>query len=205
MRAQRTNRKRPTVIDLSVVGLTWRYAMFQATTGTSQDAASRDDESPLGGAAPGPGRLAVRRSLGAVGGEAALWWGALSCMLLLIGGFGPQADASVSLNLGAIASGTITTAYVVSGTIYVILALIAGVGLAIHYTQPRGGVWTLKLGACAGLAAMTCALFTFVQISLPSQVLGVRAGWGLYLVMVASLSLVGATGTLLRRRRREVA
>ena len=130
-----------------------------------------------------------------------LLWAALSCVLLLIGGLGPQAHAP-ALSFGVLPGATITTAYVVSGTIYVLLALAGGAGLARYATRPESAARSLRVSLFAGFTGIGCAIFTFTQIVGASPIEGVSAGWGLYFVLVASVSLLMSAGTLMRRHAR---
>jgi hypothetical protein len=112
-------------------------------------------------------------------------WSAISCALLLIGGILPQAN-SATVGLGPFGSATFDTGYVVSGKIYVCAALLAAGGLVAFHRQADPARWTIKLKAIAALAAMMCSLFSYLEISETSQITPVTAGFGLYVVLVAS-------------------
>lgn len=131
-------------------------------------------------------------------------WAAVSCVLLLVGGLGPQAH-SAALNLGELGEGTITQAYVVSGTIYVLAALLAGAGLTAYAMSANPRPWTWKLGLCVAMIGAVGAGFSLLQISGTSQVAPVSAGWGVHVALAASISLVASLAVLAHRAKREAA
>jgi uncharacterized membrane protein YeaQ/YmgE (transglycosylase-associated protein family) len=123
------------------------------------------------------------------------WWTAVSALLMIVGGFGPWAS------VGAV---TIKGTDGGDGWFLIVPGLLAGFLLFRQVTKPDARwpmILTAVLGAIGALVAVV-DLSDINDLASETAFFGdlVDTGWGLYLSLVASLSLIAAAiATLVRR------
>lgn len=118
------------------------------------------------------------------------WWGVGSALLMIVGGIGPW----VTVGGTTIANGTEK-----DGVILIALGLIAG-GLLVW----RGGAakWPAIVALSVAVLAVVISIADLGSVSGDSIAAALAdPGWGLYLDLVASISLVAATAVLLIKSR----
>jgi hypothetical protein len=127
------------------------------------------------------------------------WWAIASCVLMLLGGFGPWARifGVISVN-GTDGDGWI-----------VIIAAVIAAGLIVLRQRRALGRWPLIIALLAAVIAAATAIYDWTDLNRVADQLGIiHAGWGIYVSTIGSCSLVLACiGLLLERPRpaREVA
>lgn len=126
-----------------------------------------------------------------------LAYAAASTVALFIAGLGPQANTTSSVSLGPIAVGQVSTHSVIPGWTFVLLALIAGIGLVL-WVRSSDRSW-LRLTRVAAGVSIAASFITYLQIIAQSSLGLSGVGWGFVIGLIAGCILAISSRILARR------